>query len=374
MNQAQVSAQEAEDAMQASVACGSDGPGRKPTVTKSLSVEKQRHNTKIVAIIESIDKKNAELEVISNKQQASATKLAQNGDSETKENGEKMVAEGKEKWLACAAHIDGIRATVVAKQSEIMNGSNTVDKVGVAFSEVVEAVKTLNKDSTKTFRDFVVGFNKLDREKKTGDLRRGAGVRAAAQNAERPKPPLWTILMLSERGDHNMSESIFEVKAGVRAAASPVIANFDAIVGNPKVKGAINNNKKGVKLGQQLVKTAVAMSLPTWNKFKALLIRSSSPELFSMMTFPRANWTSEVTSFNIVSSDAACVQVGVGNFGFMENRLILSGDMVIHGFKVGSVPGNTLAEKRQFLIQAPPPLSWSGCSMSAASGSSSLMA
>ena len=160
-------------------------------------------------------------------------------------------------------------------------------------------------------------------------------------------------MTLWDGDNHNVAESVFEVKAGVRAATAGVcnVASFELLAQNPKVKAAIANNRKHLKNGVSATKTALVFSAPSFNKLKAAMAAATSAELFSMVTLPRATWTSVVSGFELISTDDASVEVCWGHLGMMENRLLLSGDMTVHGYRASQIPGDTYADKRNYLIQ-----------------------
>ena len=59
-------------------------------------------------------------------------------------------------------------------------------------------------------------------------------------------------------------------------------------------------------------------------------------------------------NLEVVSTDNTNVEVSWGSFGMMENRLILSGDMTVHGFQDSHIPGDNFSDKRNYLIQTGP--------------------
>ena len=88
--------------------------------------------------------------------------------------------------------------------------------------------------------------------------RRAAGARAAAARAARPKPPFHRALFQDDHEDHNIAESIFETKAGVRACCLGVDENtFQATLTNSKVNQAMKSNRTHLKNGVGAVKVAL---------------------------------------------------------------------------------------------------------------------
>jgi hypothetical protein len=106
--------------------------------------------------------------------------------------------------------------------------------------------------------------------------------------------------------------------------------------------------------GRLVVQNPLVFSVPTWNKFKGMLVSSMSADLFTQPSLPRAAWSSSIINLEVISTDNTNVEIGWGSFGMMENRMILQGDMTVHGFKDSHIPGDTFADKRSYLIQTGP--------------------
>ncbi len=91
--------------------------------------------------------------------------------------------------------------------------------------------------------------------------------------------------------------------------------------------------------------------MPSWNKFRGVLVSSMSADLFTQPSLPRAAWSTSVINLEVISTDNTNVEISWGSFGMMENRMILQGDMTVHGFKDSHIPGDTFSDKRNYLIQ-----------------------
>ena len=89
--------------------------------------------------------------------------------------------------------------------------------------------------------------------------------------------------MKDEHENINIAQSCFETKAGVRASASGCesIVSFDAITSNGKVKAAMKANRVCIAKGVSSCKTPLVFSVPSWSKFKGVLVSSMSADLFT---------------------------------------------------------------------------------------------
>jgi hypothetical protein len=103
--------------------------------------------------------------------------------------------------------------------------------------------------------------------------------------------------------------------------------------------------------GRLVVQNPLVFSVPSWNKFKGVLVSSMSADLFTQPSLPRAAWSTSVINLEVISTDNTNVEISWGSFGMMENRMILQGDMTVHGFKDSHIPGDTFSDKRNYLIQ-----------------------
>ena len=199
------------------------------------------------------------------------------------------------------------------------------------------------------------GFRKeLDRhvrDKKLGQAQ-AAVVRPAG-------PPLATIAATSFPDGLNVSTSVYEAKAGVRASLSGFSTNSDpvqSLSANPKAKkmkkdmvGHLVSHTSG---GKRVTDPALAKKM-----MKDLKV-AFDPVLFSKIPLPNAasgtadtaGWASRVYEFEAFGHAPGFVSVGFPHFCCMENRLILEGNETVLGIPIEECPGATLKEKRKHLF------------------------
>ena len=355
MYQQRQSAFEADDLMNASMKKACVGVGAKKLTNLSVNVEKQRLNTKVVTHLEHYAAKLREHEGSFVMQQSQATKMLESPDADITRTAQNLLSEGLQMWRACKDHIDAMIAKMTTWQKE-MYAADTVEQVQVVAVLIHNSSKTLNMEATKRFREFLVQLCKTQRESGANIARKSAGARLQKEKDERPKPPLWLILMADERDDVNIAQSIFETKAGVRASASGFasIIGFETVLSNGKVKSAIKANRNAIAKGVSSCKTPLVFSVQSWNRFRGILVSSMSADLFTQPSLPRVAWASRVVNLEVISTDNTNVEISWGAFGMMENRMVLHGDMTVHGFFDSHIPGDNFSDKRNYLIQTGP--------------------
>ena len=244
--------------------------------------------------------------------------------------------------------------SMAALSSRIQNASTFV-MLYAAHAEV----KLISQSATKSKQ--LTAFARGVREVRglMKDFIRKKGVagqsEAAAEQILRAHPvhqALHQIVNGTDGNAINCANSIFEAKAGVRAAV------LTCQRGDPS--GSISKNafvKRAKKELATLLKNedwGVSLIMPADQKKIVKAFRPCYDEgIFAERKIPSSlDWCEKVYCKQFFSLRAGAVQIGFPHFGSMEARVLLEGSEVVAGILYDKAPGANMREKRAHLFSA----------------------
>jgi hypothetical protein len=207
----------------------------------------------------------------------------------------------------------------------------------------------------KAFNTFATGL-KLQLSKLT--RQRNSEEAMAAMNAagivHALKPPQWSILMGYDKDMAACSESVFEAKGGLKAAALKLLvgAQVHKITDLPVYKKASRELQKHIASGH--AHGVYDMKQPLQLKKFVKIIREMCPaDLFSRLPLPEDEWGQRIFRPEMGRTGSAYINFGWTDFAVMEARVFVSGKHVIAGVRTERIPGEDLAEKRKIMSEMP---------------------
>ena len=236
-----------------------------------------------------------------------------------------------------------------------VNSATTPGAMEAAKVALVAHTKTLN---TGEVADFAAVLRKLTMQ--TAGLSRAKGDSAARKEEKEaslrapPRPVMHTILVDDVKGHfHNIAESIFEAKGGLR----PAIANaasgdaFDKIVNLPIVKKGVTMCKQSLKTGMATVRQVLSGGRLAERKVDEAVQACFGQDVRTKMPLPQAEWANAVFKFELLAFRPSSILVNWAPYCMMSAVVMLSGNAVLAGIKPERVQGSTWAEKRDYLYQ-----------------------
>ena len=284
-------------------------------------------------------------------------------DKATQGNGECADAAAALKQSMEATHALAVTYLNSTYKSGIENistelkAATTVTKVDSLVTELTEHCKTQNKnaveDFTKAARSLMQASQNWGR--KTGASAQEKRTRAARSAAESSKPPLWTYLM-DERDDEtiNCTNSIYEAKAGVRAALMNVMdmVQYNQLAKQPVVIKATKAAVAALKAGGQAYSQDIKGGKQVIQKLDRALVATVGPDARTRLVTPAgAHWAQKVWASEIIATNDNYTQANWAPFGLMSGYLMLTGACTIAGIKTERIPGNTFEEKRSSVLR-----------------------
>jgi hypothetical protein len=144
-----------------------------------------------------------------------------------------------------------------------------------------------------------------------------------------------------------------EAKAGYYAckvgnkAGEDVVGCLNAL---PGVKSGVKDISKGLEKHGWAV-----MAVPVDKKGKKIanvLKAKYDSMLFTTSALPAAAWSQEVYQLQLYASAQYLITIAVPHLGLMEARLAIEGSETCCAIKVELIPGQTLFDKRQWVLNA----------------------
>ena len=182
-------------------------------------------------------------------------------------------------------------------------------------------------------------------------------VSASASASRRPAVianPMFTALRsLSEDGDINVGESIFEAKGGMRPALVKItsVQAFENVVKAALMKRSISRADKALKQGLACVVDHLIAGRQVQKKFEQLVNQSVPMELRSKRSLPSMPWAAKVFQFQLYASGPCAVEVTWPPYGMMMAGIVLKGAVCFTGLSNARVPGNSFREKRDRVMR-----------------------
>ena len=353
------SAMAAEDEMLASLAGRTRASAKESDTTdpqaraRSLTLAKIKQTSAIEQALAKVDARKVDIKEYSEKAIVRAQKLVETGHDSSKEVANAIKQEITAKLARCNAYLEG---EVEAKLRAVLStcaAAQSVAELETMKASFTELCKSMNKNATEELILFVKKFNQT-----AGSICRDGAVatkREKPQPPDAPKHPLWIILMenLKDKCFVNMTDSIFEAKGGLRAAAL-VATNgnvYDKLVAQPVLKKALRTIDTAIKRGVKSCVAGLVAGSVIVKRFDELVQQTLSPEVRSKCALPKAPWATKIFEIEAFGSDAADSNALWPNYGMMQCVLVLKGDVVFMGVKSEAIPGQTFHDKRVNLLR-----------------------
>ena len=217
-----------------------------------------------------------------------------------------------------------------------------------ANEELLGLYKT---EGYKSWSSTLVAFRRNFTEKS-----KMVGRNSAPGNAAPPPAPKCfhaVADVLSSLGTQ-ISASLFEAKAGMRAAEAEFLAT--AKVGSkslelrdiPLVKKAERAMAKSLAVQTYVLSKVEAAQAKKFDRTLRLFF--TDPSIFQTYAVSLdAAWGSLVQAKQFYACKAPRFHIGYCQFGAMELRAVIVGDLVVLGISYAAVPGDSLKEKRAYL-------------------------
>ena len=157
-----------------------------------------------------------------------------------------------------------------------------------------------------------------------------------------------------ERGEHNVTESIFETKGGMRASLLEVSSNedFEKILCQPVYKRAKKKIDLALKSGVGAAVQPFAAGKIVLKRFEETVVTLCGHEVRAKTALPRAGWADLVFEMKAFGCDETHVSCGWTDLGMCSAQLFLEGRCAIMGLRTDRVPGQTLREKRENVLRS----------------------
>ena len=360
--QQNVEAQHAEDLMMANVALraaveqGITGAG-KPK--KNLSLERISVENKVKIALDNVDTRKEKNCTDFKQGQVKAAELdnaaaAIEEDNDAQKQDTELGVDLQAKHDAAGLQLDALRKQITDLSLQVASAPDVAHLAEIRTS-LTESMKTMNKAAVKDFQDTLRQVNMAHvATMRTGGRIHGASARKAAVAAQ-PKPANHLVLFHIGSQDHNISDSVFETKGGLRASATATSSekNLANVENHSQVKKGLKMNARAIKNGQEHLAHEIVGSKQLCNRFRELMQTACSPELFSKVPLPKAEWCTQVYKFEVITCNESFVFDGWGHMGMIECRLILSGACVFAGVPSGCIAGDTFFDKRATVAQMP---------------------
>ena len=190
-------------------------------------------------------------------------------------------------------------------------------------------------------------------------LRTSGSLPKAADTVAQQGPPIIDVAIKIcselEEKRHNFSTSVYEAKAGLRAALVPPVSPeaslnmYDAVGKLPSVKKGKKDVMKDLKKVNYALYTETDPSKV--RKFFRVLGAAFDPQALTTYTVPKdAAWGAKVTHHQVWAATSTWVHIGFSPFGAMDARLVLEGSLVAIGVATQAIPGSSIKEKRRNLL------------------------
>ena len=211
-----------------------------------------------------------------------------------------------------------------------------------------EQGKLLCAGGVKSFNTFARQVNvTCGIHKGTKATGKGAG---RSRKPEKQVSPLWTMLMegMAEEPSHNICNSKFEAKAGIRASFLEFFApeSRKCIIDAPVVKKASGRVAKALKGNLEACSDELIAGKGVLRAFDEKVGMGLGAELRSKRSLPAGEWARKVFAFFLYGGSYGATEVAWAPYGMMQAQLVISGTMVIIGLKTDTLPGHTYEEKR----------------------------
>ena len=347
---------EANDAM-AAQAYAEDGmvdKGRKKSVTQMRVSVQNSVNT----VLGRIDRATEQVDL------SYKGALEQFGKVQVEETGAKeILAEAKAELdktkAAIIAHAAGAKERVKSLRGDLAQAEN-VDALELVKNGAQDEISSLLKHETmKAYNFTVCTFRRNMMAAKRTDALDAGAARARARGEEQ-EPPLFfvTIGTVLKNLKDTTSSSLFEAKAGIRAALFDVDASLKV------------GTKRGLALDDMAVckkiKTSLDKALKTQEHVMDRMDPTTAKKLDKMLSVVLpdkallqqyavnldAAWSQDFTRKRFFAMKAPFFHVGFPAYGASEVRVVLSGSLVYCGVKTEAVPGDTLKKQRELLYNA----------------------
>ena len=148
------------------------------------------------------------------------------------------------------------------------------------------------------------------------------------------------------------SGSLFEAKMGAKVhLASPISGDpVSDTSGLPGVRKAAKEARKHLQTSQW---GTFPFSPDVAKKIMKKLTTSFDPLFFAKLPVPQElEWADKVYRVELFATGANFYNVSAPHLGSMEARMVFDGTITYFGLPVDEVPGRTLRDKREWLMQA----------------------
>ena len=345
-----------EDAMAASIYArkAKSSPAETTKKESAVPVEKIKLCSKVQTLQETRVRKLVELGEHYNKAKAKLNKALEDAENPNKESVLETLGQLEKGHVLAHDYLDQALQDRYAKVLKDVNKAGSADTVMELKSLVSGLHKELVGEKVKAFNDMVrnvnVTFAAMCRTK-------GASVHKAAKAALQPAraSPLYTILDSGlTMNTHNLCNSVFEAKAGVRASHVVFSSheNYFKVTSSPVCKKAFGKCVAGLKRGLSCCKDSLSSGQMVNKRFEEVVVAACGAELRTKRTLPKQDWASKVFEFQAFASDAATALAHWPPFALMQVMVLTEGSMAVAGLKSDRVPGNSYADKRDYIMKA----------------------
>jgi hypothetical protein len=232
-----------------------------------------------------------------------------------------------------------------------------LSRVSISDISMLNNIKfDLGIKSKSMSKDAAADWKKKEKSVKSwidAQKRRQSATNAKA-DADSRTPNFTKMFEIHEATEALTDGSVFEAKAGGRAARVPPFQGKDPV-------GAVSNLPL-CKTAAKAMKTHLAThewgtipitESPQVKKVMKKLADAYDPTLFTSLPLPSVQpWASKVYGFEWFGSKAGFYNVSVPPFCAMECRMVFVGAEVVFGIGIDEVPGTSTKDKRSWLHNA----------------------
>jgi hypothetical protein len=227
-----------------------------------------------------------------------------------------------------------------------------VDAVIRASAEMIDVSKLMNKGPMEEWLTYVKRFNQTSSAMGRSGRSKADVVKKTLKKAA-PQPPLFMSLMIEMAKEAlNCSKSVFEAKGGIRPGLIKVTTNeaFDNVHQAPALKRVLKKIASAIKSGKTACVEPIDLGKAGMKKFEESLDIAVGPDLRTKCPLPKAAWTPQVFTPEVVGCRSSHADVFWPKFGMMSVNMVLSGDASYLGVPTLKVPGSSYLEKRAHLL------------------------
>ena len=257
---------------------------------------------------------------------------------------------------AIVAHAAGVKERVKAIRADLASAENC-DALELLKTGAQDEINSLLKHETMKAYNFTVATFKrnMTAAKRTDAL----PARARAQ-AEEKEPPRFFVTMgtVLKNLASTTSSSLFEAKAGIRAALFDVDASLkvgakrglalDDMAVCKKIKTSLD---KALKTQEHVMDRMDPLAAKKVDKNLNVVLPDKALLQHYAVNLDTA-WSHDFLRKRFFATNVPFFHVGYPAYGTSEVRVVISGSLVYAGVKTEAVPGSTLKEQRELLYTA----------------------